>query len=71
MDFTKDTERITYRTGYKIGFAASYLLFFSMLWYILTKFKAIKIPYIYFVGAFLIVLLLYTMLEKPLRRVFK
>jgi hypothetical protein len=72
MDFTKDTERLNYRSGYFIGFLFSYLLFFSILFFILFRFKivqAINIKYGNYLVVLVIIYLGYRLIEGLFRTV--
>jgi hypothetical protein len=68
MDFTKDNERFSYRSGYFLGFLFSYLLFFSMLFFILSRFNLIHFKYLYYLGALVVIYLGYRLVERPARR---
>ncbi|MFA5797406.1 MAG: hypothetical protein WC916_05200 [Candidatus Woesearchaeota archaeon] len=50
MDFTKPTEKKSYRVGLRLGFLFSYLLFFSILYYVLNRFHVnIPVAYLWYI----------------------
>ncbi len=46
MDFAKPTEKKSYRVGLRLGFLFSYLLFFSIVYYVLNRFH-VQLPLAY------------------------
>ena len=65
MDFSKLNEKKSYIIGKKLGFLFSYTVFFTITYFVLSGFKIINFPYIYFIGGALLLHLIYT-LVKPL-----
>ena len=49
MDFKKDKEQTSYKAGQKIGFWISYIIFFSIMFYVLSRFHLLPIKYLYFI----------------------
>jgi Na+-driven multidrug efflux pump len=75
MDFKKDTEQFSFRSGYFIGFLFSYLIFFSILFFVLSKFKVINavdkvhtinIGYGYYLCILVIIYFCYRLIELVL-----
>ena len=71
MDFKKENERKSYVIGKKAGFLFSYLLFFSMMWFVFTKFKWLSFNYFYWIGIFIGIYILYMLIKKIIKIIKK
>lgn len=67
MDFSKENEKLSFRVGKPIGFLFSYLLFFSIFFFVLPRLGlSIPVNYFIFVGIFLVLYLIYAFIKKYL-----
>ena len=72
MNFERDTEKTSYRTGKIIGFLISYILFFSIIYYILiSRFHLIpfiqQFGYWYYIGAWIAIYALYKIIRSSIK----
>jgi len=70
MDFTKKTEKNSYRIGKAIGFLFSYTLFTSMTFYMLTKFHKLALTLQNYIYALLIALI-FALIVFGIKKLFK
>ena len=64
MNFIKGTESVSYTIGKTCGFLFSFLLFFSMLFFILTRFKIVSWNYFYYIAIVFGVYLLFKLIKR-------
>jgi len=72
MDFRRDNEKSVYKIGLAIGYYFSYVLFFSMMYFVLTKTGFItrlwSVNYFIFIAIFLVLNLIYRLFKKLFKR---
>ncbi len=72
MDFSKDNEKFSYKSGYQLGELFSYVLFFSMLFFINSKLPLknnIQLNYGYYIAILIGVYIIYKLFKKTSKRI--